>query len=1447
MGQRRALLIANDRYVDEALSDLYAPREEARDLLSLLADADIGAFDQTMLLENESKSSIERALESMLRAAGPEDLVLLYFSGHGVRSSKRGRLHLAVSNTEVDRLSSTAVSASFVRELLDESDAASFVLLLDCCYSGAFEGQGLKTTDDLAIDGELKTGYGRYVITATNSVERADDGRPASGGAPRLRSAFTETVIQGLSTGAADLTGQGRITPDDLWRYVRMELPRRTTSQSPSQFGQVSDEIHIALSREGHHRQRQRRDHRDLRLGDLLGPLEPTDDVRLCAVDWRRRGLLKVPVGQAHRLDQPAGEPLWLDLASSEGHLLVVGRAGTGKTTLLRTIVGGLALTHSDQEVAFHCLESGGNWLGPMRRLPHVREVVGDDEVAEVGALLDRLERDVLARKKLFRRYELESPTGLRARRATLDGGPYPDVFLVVDRWQDFAALLPDFTARVVDLANKGLGYGVHVAVVERSWRAIPEELLELPQARIETRLSQPQESRVSPDLAGRLPANLPGWAIHGRRTFRIALPDLTVSDADPETEAPGAVDEAGLMVSLIAQAWSSAREPEEAVAGRRVRAPFSGHTDEALALIGVADHAALVDFAGADEPLGPDFLRLPIGVAEDGRPVLLDLKESARDGMGPHGVLVGAPASGKGELLRALVLGLAARHSVARFNVLLMDFKGGAAFAGLDGLPHVAGHVANLAEDPALVDRLRDALGGELARRQELLRSAGTLPNWWAYEQARAAGAELVELPVLLVVCDEFADLLTVQPDLGELFARIGRVGRALGVHLLLAGQRVEESRLRGLDTYLSYRIALRTFTAQESRLVIGVPDAYGLPSLPGSGYLRTGSGDPVRFRAAYVSGPVGLRTGYAEPPLPDLAGHSLADVVVGRLRGAGPRARQVWLPPLDASPTLGGLLPPVDPTAPGPPAHLPGFLAVPVGVVDRPYEQRRDPLTVELAGAGGHVAVVGAPLTGKSTLVLTVVAALALTHSPREVQFFCLDFGGGRLGVLAGLPHVSGVAGRRDVEAVGRTVAEVVGILDRREDRFAELGIESMAAYRRLRAEGAYPDDPFGDVFLVVDGWPTLRREHEELEEAVADVAVRGLSYGVHLLVTSGRWGDFRPGLRDRLETRLELRLADPYESEMGRRAAANVPERSPGRGLAGDRAHFLAALPRVDGRDGVADLAEATAELVAGVAAAWPGEAAPPVRLLPLRLTVAELDRACPAGERGLPIGLDEATLGPVVLDPAADPHLVVFGDAECGKTNLLRLVARQVVARHSPAEARLVLADYRRGLLGAVEGEHLLDYAPSEQSFAQTVAEIRAVLHERLPGPDVTPQQLRERSWWRGPELFVLVDDYDLMAAGGTNPLHALRELLPVAGDVGLHVVLARRSGGAGRAIYEPVLQTLRELGSAGLLMSGDRGEGAILGSLRPRPLPPGRGVLVRRREGQQVIQTALVEA
>jgi DNA segregation ATPase FtsK/SpoIIIE, S-DNA-T family len=151
--------------------------------------------------------------------------------------------------------------------------------------------------------------------------------------------------------------------------------------------------------------------------------------------------------------------------------------------------------------------------------------------------------------------------------------------------------------------------------------------------------------------------------------------------------------------------------------------------------------------------------------------------------------------------------------------------------------LPHTAAMITNLESELPLVDRMNDALEGELNRRQETLRRAGNIASLRDYEKARAGGAPLAPLPVLLVVCDEFSELLARKPEFIDLFVQIGRVGRSLGVHLLLASQRLEEGRLRGLDTHLSYRIGLRTFSAMESRAVLGVPDAYELPRSPGHG----------------------------------------------------------------------------------------------------------------------------------------------------------------------------------------------------------------------------------------------------------------------------------------------------------------------------------------------------------------------------------------------------------------------------------------------------------------------------------------------------------------------------------------------------------------------------------------------------------------------------------
>ncbi|MEI8410789.1 MULTISPECIES: type VII secretion protein EccCa [unclassified Kribbella] len=873
------------------------------------------------------------------------------------------------------------------------------------------------------------------------------------------------------------------------------------------------------------------------------------------------------------------------------------------------------------------------------------------------------------------------------------------------------------------------------------------------------------------------------------------------------------------------------------------------------------------------------DRLRVRFGLRADGLPIELDLKESAQEGMGPHGLLIGATGSGKSELLRTLVLALAITHPPRSLNFALIDYKGGATFATLDKLPHTSAVITNLADELHLVDRMTDAINGELIRRQELLRAAGNFASLRDYEKARLAGAPLPEVPTLLVVCDEFSELLSDRPDFIDMFVQIGRVGRSLGVHLLLASQRLDEGRLRGLEAHLSYRIGLRTFSDMDSRTVLGVNDAFLLPRAPGHGFLRIGTEQLDRFRAAYVSGvhrrPTGLPlpatpdnslvlhdfvSGYVAPaaetdddqktpsddPFDESIGETLLDILVERMTGLGDPAYQIWLPPLGESPALDEVLgqtrvDPVRGLMAGEPG-LAGSLVARAGVVDRPLEQRRDPLQLDLSGGGGHVAVVGGPHSGKSTLLASTILSLALTHTPAEVQFYILDFGGGVLTGLRDLPHVGGIAARQDVNAVRRTVSEVLNLIAEREREFAQLGIDGMAAYRERRRTSSVQSSPYGDVFLVIDGWLTIRNDFEDLELLLADIATRGLAYGVHLMLGAARWFDLRTNIRDLCGTKLELKIGDPIDSFLDRRTALLVPANSPGRGIMASKHQFLSAKPRLAG-DPDGRIADGLARLVERIASAWTGESAPPVLLLPAEVPYVQLDGETDP-ERGLAIGVAERDLSPVRLDFAVDPCFIVLGDTASGKTCFLRTLAKRVQEAYTPDQARLLVIDHRRSLLGGVEGEHLLGYGTNHQATGTLINQVCEALTERLPGPDVTAQQLRDRSWWQGPELYLLVDDYDLVATSEGHPLMPLLPFIPQAADIGLRVVVARRSGGAGRGFFEPVLARLRDIASPGLMLSGSREEGPLLGGLRPQVLPPGRGRLISRQGTTQLIQLTL---
>ncbi|WP_256177673.1 type VII secretion protein EccCa [Kitasatospora aureofaciens] len=905
---------------------------------------------------------------------------------------------------------------------------------------------------------------------------------------------------------------------------------------------------------------------------------------------------------------------------------------------------------------------------------------------------------------------------------------------------------------------------------------------------------------------------------------------------------------------------------------------PLAGDFDLA-SLLGIRDlHRHDVADSWARRGIA-DRLRVPLGIAGDGTPVELDIKESAQGGMGPHGMLIGATGSGKSELLRTLVLALAMTHSSEVLNFVLVDFKGGATFLGLDRLPHTSAVITNLADEAALVDRMRDALHGELVRRQELLRSAGNYSSLLDYETARAGGTALEPLPTLFVVVDEFSELLAAHRDFMDLFIMIGRLGRSLGVHLLLASQRLDEGRMHALESHLSYRIGLRTFSAMESRGVLGVPDAYQLPSQPGNGFLRSDIATLTRFKAAYVSGPyraprpAAVRqqaaagqvavygTGYVAPRQPVAVleepeaeevqeSRSLLALAAEKLVDAGPPAHQVWLPPLGVPPTLDQLLPPL---AAHPAYGLTtetdagrGTLQVPVGVIDRPFHQVRDLLSADLSGAGGHVGIAGGPQSGKSTLLRTLITALALTHTPREVQFYCLDFGGGTLSSLRGLPHMGGVTGRHDPERVVRTVAEVNSILARRELRFAELGIDSVAAFRRALAAGELPEEAHGDVFLVVDGWNTVRQEFADLAPALTLIAQRGLNYGIHLIVGTTRWGEVTGALRDLLGTRFELRLGDPVDSAIGMRVAGTVPK-IPGRGLTVEELHFLTALPRMDGNGSTEDLGDGVADLVDAVSEHWTGPRAPEIRMLPLHLPAATLPAA--EGRLRVPLGLQDVSMSTLWHDFEEAPHLVVVGDSESGKTNLLKLVAAGITGAYRPDQARIMLVDYRRVLQDAVPEEYRLGHAVAVDVLRQIVDGAARAMANRLPGADIPPARLRLRDWWEGPELFILVDDYELVAGspGGmaAHPFAPLLDYLAQGTELGLHLIVARSANGIGRASSDQLLRKLEEVNTPAVLLSCPPSEGFLFGNTKPRTFPPGRALHITRRRTVQV-QTAVVD-
>ena len=1017
--------------------------------------------------------------------------------------------------------------------------------------------------------------------------------------------------------------------------------------------------------------------------------------------------------------------------------------------------------------------------------------------------------------------------------------------------------------------------------------------------------------------IVSALPRDRDTWMVIDDNEWFFALAD--------QLSAPDAEQFAQRMAH-----WRLAEAYEEI--GQRVTHHIGAR--DILAYYGVED-AGRIDFnrlwEERQEAGSRSRLRVPFGVRSDNHELLfLDMKSLDEGGDGPHGVMSGTTGSGKSTLVRTVIESLMLGHSPEELQFVLADLKGGSAVKPFAGVPHVSRIITDLEDDQALMERFLEAMWGEIARRKSMCDSAG-VDGAKEYNEVRsrmmARGQELPPLPMLVVVIDEFYEWFRIMPAAVEVLDSIGRQGRAYWVHLMMASQTIE-SRAEKLMENMGYRLVLKAQTAGAAQAA-GVPNAVNLPAKAGLGYFRKSGEEVIRFQAEFLwrdyhrggqlddevlpmvhavdyirpqlftteftplevsvsgadeieaapetaiaAGPASAAQpdeGAGEPDEDAIRIPKVGTVIIDQLRRINFEPYRLWQPPLDVPVPVDTL---VNKYLGQPWQQDYGTredLVFPIGVIDRPFKHDQPPWTVDTSGPGSNVLILGAGGAGKTTALQTLICSAALTHTPEQVQFYCLAYSGTALTTVAKLPHVGGVCGPTDPDGVRRTVAELLALMRERKRSFLEYDVASMHVFRRRKfgdAPGQVPNDGFADVYLVVDNYRALAEDNEVLVEQVNQIINQGPSFGVHVIVTADRESELRPPVRSGFGSRVELRLAAVEDAKLVRsRFAKEVPVK-PGRGMVAVNYVRLDSDPQAGLHTLIARpaLAEAAQEIfesdsvAAAVSQVAVGQVRP-VRRLPARFGLDEVrvaaadDQRQGVGAGGIAWAISELDLRPVYLNFAENAHLMVTGRRECGKTTTLATVMSEIERLYAPGagtapetsarSAQVWLVDPRRQLLTTLGPDYVEKFAYNLDGAVALVNELAVTLAGREPPPGLSAEELLSHAWWSGPEIFLIIDDIQQFPPGFDSPFQKAAPWVTRAADVGLHVIATRSFGGWSSAGSDPLLRALHQANAPLLVMDADPDEGFIRGKMKGGPLPRGRGLLMAEDTGV-FVQVAATE-
>jgi len=671
-------------------------------------------------------------------------------------------------------------------------------------------------------------------------------------------------------------------------------------------------------------------------------------------------------------------------------------------------------------------------------------------------------------------------------------------------------------------------------------------------------------------------------------------------------------------------------------------------------------------------------------------------------DDDGPHGLIAGTTGSGKSELLRTLVASLAMGNDPQHLTFALIDYKGEAGLGPCAPLPHALGMVSSLENDPQLGARTLRCLEAELRYRERLLHSVG-LSHIRDYQRLRdTERPELEPLPRLVVVIDEFAEMVKKLPGSSETVDRIGRLGRALGVHMILATQRPAGVVNDSVKNNVKLRIALRVESASDSQDIIDNPIAATIGGRQwGRAYYRVSAQEALPVQTALSTGvsaggvaePVTVAPFLFQPVIPGSVqpgtpGSFQPGTPGGQRVAAGPEGLtdlEILVAAAQKAYTELGA-PPLRPPWPDPlpemvPADQLGEAAQrglcsdtrglpPLALADDPDHQTRYPVGWD--PRAGNLLLYGAVGSGTTTALAWLALSLCRHHSPDDLHLYVLDIGAGELAPLQALPHVGAHIGSVERERQTR----LIGLLRRELDR------RKAAAGRRT----------WPTWVTLIDNVAALRADHDDvagmrLMDDLDRVYADGPVVDIHIVAAADRAGSVPSQWAAVTQQKLLLRLADSGEYSYFELHSSAVPRFVPGRAVTPGGQVLQIGWPG-------GDLAAATA----AVAGRWPGarRSARPIGLLPTEFSLRDLRAAARTAEEPwlVPVGLSADDLEPIGLPLYEHEHALIAGPPRSGRSTTLCTIAASL--KTSPVPPRLIgFAPRRSRLRDCAELDRLVE--------------------------------------------------------------------------------------------------------------------------------------------------------